>query len=171
MGSSGREQIVEVFDALDADLDRLCELSFDVFTTPERLRALERLERVARRLRAPQHASINQLAAQASEEELGATLRSALADRLRITRAEAGRRIDDAADLGERRALTGQPLAPRLTATAKAQRRRSRRARPANPSHAYRTVLRWVPRSMVPSSVATDASTTSPSRRYLGLAA
>ena len=42
-----REEIVEVFDALDPDLDRLCELSFDVFTTPERLRALERLERGA----------------------------------------------------------------------------------------------------------------------------
>jgi hypothetical protein len=34
MGCSSREEIVEVFDALDADLDRLCELSFDVFTTP-----------------------------------------------------------------------------------------------------------------------------------------
>ena len=122
MGSSSREEIVEVFDALDADLDRLCELSFDVFTTPERLRALERLERVARRLRAPQHALINQLDAQAGDEELGGTLRSALADRLRITKAEAGRRIDEAADLGERRALTGEPLAPQLSATAAAQR-------------------------------------------------
>ncbi|OSC37502.1 HNH endonuclease signature motif containing protein [Mycobacterium decipiens] len=122
MGSSSREEIVEVFNALDADLDRLSALSFDVFTTPERLRALERLERAARRLRAPQHALINQLGAQASDAELGGKLRTALADRLRITKAEAGRRIDEAADLGERRALTGQPLAPRLTATAAAQR-------------------------------------------------
>jgi hypothetical protein len=122
MGSSSREEIVEVFNALDADLDRLCELSFDVFTTPERLRALERLERAARRLRAPQHTLINQLGAQASEQELGATLCSALADRLRITEAEAGRRIHEAADLGERRALTGEPLPPQLSATAAAQR-------------------------------------------------
>ncbi|HEX5254089.1 MAG TPA: HNH endonuclease signature motif containing protein [Mycobacterium sp.] len=122
MGSSGREEIVEVFDALDADLDRLCELSFDVFTTPERLRALERMERVARRLRAPQHAAINQLGAQAGQAELGGTLRTALADRLRITKAEAGRRIDEAADLGERRALTGDLLAPTLSATAATQR-------------------------------------------------
>ena len=70
MSSSGREEIVEVFATLDADVDRLCELSFDVFTTPERLRALERLERVARRLRVPQHALINQLGAQAGETEL-----------------------------------------------------------------------------------------------------
>jgi hypothetical protein len=122
MGSGTREEIIEVFNALDADLDRLCELSFDVFTTRERLRALERLERVARRLRAPQHALINQLDAQASEAELGGTLRVALADRLRITKAEAGRRVDDAADLGERRALTGETLAPLLSATAAAQR-------------------------------------------------
>src|SRR3984893_6587556 len=123
MGSSSREEIIEVFDALRADLDRLCKLSFDVFTTPERLRALERLEYAARRLRAPQHALINQLDAQASEEELGGKLRSALADRLRITKADAGRRIDEAADLGERRALTGESLAPQLTATAAAQRK------------------------------------------------
>jgi hypothetical protein len=122
MGASSREEIVEVFTALDADLDRLCELSFDVFATPERLRALERLERAARRLRAPQHALINQLRAQASPDELGGTVRSALADRLRITKAEASRRVEEAADLGERRALTGEPLAPHLSATAAAQR-------------------------------------------------
>jgi hypothetical protein len=122
MSSSTREDIVEVFNALDDDLDRLCALSFDVFTTPERLRALERLERVARRLRAPQHALINQLGAQACQEELGGTLRAALADRLRITKDEAGRRIAEAADLGQRRALTGEPLAPLLAATAAAQR-------------------------------------------------
>jgi len=33
MGSSSREEIVEVFNALDADLGRC---SFEVFTTPER---------------------------------------------------------------------------------------------------------------------------------------
>ena len=123
MGASSREDIVEVFNAFDAELDRLCELTFDAFTTRERLRALERLERVARRLRAPQHALINQLDAPAGAEERGGTLRTALADRLRITEAEATRRIHEAADLGERRALTGERLAPLLTATAAAQRR------------------------------------------------
>ncbi|OBI26485.1 HNH endonuclease signature motif containing protein [Mycobacterium sp. E2238] len=122
MGVSGREEIVEVFDALDHDVDRLCELSFDVLTTPERLRALERLERVYRRLRTPQHALINQLDAHASPAELGGSLRVGLADRLRITKAEAARRIADARDLGERRALTGEPLAPQLSATAAGQR-------------------------------------------------
>jgi Domain of unknown function (DUF222) len=122
MGSSTREEIVEVFNEFDGVLDRLCELSFDVFTTPERLRALQRLERAARRLRTPQHTLINQLDAQASDDELGGTLRAALADRLHITKAEAGRRIAEAADLGQRCALTGEPLAPQLSVTAAAQR-------------------------------------------------
>src|SRR5258708_6763650 len=122
MGSSSREEIIEVFDTLDADLDRLGELSFDVFTTPERLRAMERLERVARRLRSPQPPLTNQVGAGAGDEELGATLRPAPADGLRITEAEAGRRIQEAAERGERRALTGEPLSPQLTSPAVAQR-------------------------------------------------
>jgi hypothetical protein len=71
MSSSGREEIVEVFGAFGADLKRLCGLSFEVLTTPERLGALEHLERMTRQLRAPQHELINQLDAQAGEEELG----------------------------------------------------------------------------------------------------
>ena len=60
MSSSTREQIVDIFEALDDNVERVCELGFDVFTTPERLAALERLERAARRLRSPQHTLINQ---------------------------------------------------------------------------------------------------------------
>ncbi|WP_230870710.1 DUF222 domain-containing protein, partial [Mycobacterium canetti] len=122
MLATSREELVEVFDALDADLDRLGEVSFEVLTTPERLAMLERLEGLVRRLPAVGHALINQLDAQASEEELGGTLCCALANRLRITKPDAARRIADAADLGPRRALTGEPLAPQLTATATAQR-------------------------------------------------
>jgi hypothetical protein len=33
VGSSSRAEIVEVFNTLDADLDRLCELCFDVFVS------------------------------------------------------------------------------------------------------------------------------------------
>ncbi len=122
MFSSGREEITAVVDALDADMDRACELSFDALTTPERLALLERFERVRRRLPAAEHGLINQIGDQADEAELGGRLPAALADRLRITRSEANRRVAEAADLGERRALTGQPLPPLLTATAEAQR-------------------------------------------------
>ncbi|OBI73340.1 13E12 repeat family protein, partial [Mycobacterium asiaticum] len=121
MVASSREEIVAVFDALDAEAERLSALSFDALTTPELMRALDRLERDERRKRAVRHALINQLQARASTEELGGTLASAMADRLRITKAEASRRIAEAEELGPRRALTGQPLAPLLIATAAAQ--------------------------------------------------
>ncbi|BCI90138.1 hypothetical protein NIIDMKKI_53440 [Mycobacterium kansasii] len=45
-----------------------------------------------------------------------------MAERLRITKTEAHRWIAEAEDLGDRRALTGEPLPPKLTATAAAQR-------------------------------------------------
>ncbi|MFV8317660.1 HNH endonuclease signature motif containing protein [Mycobacterium sp. 23] len=121
MASSTREEIIEVFDASDEVQDRLCALSFDALTTPELLRALEREERRERRSRSVRHALINQLTTQATEEELGGKLPAALADRLRITKADANRRIAEAEDLGQRRALTGEALAPLLTATAAAQ--------------------------------------------------
>jgi hypothetical protein len=75
-----------------------------------------------RRLPVAGNVLINQLATQATPAELGGTLGHALADRLRIVKADADRRIAEAAELGPRRALTGQPLAPLLPATAAAQR-------------------------------------------------
>src|ERR1700721_1567297 len=117
-----REEIVEVLDALEADYKRAMDLTFDVLTTPERLRVLERWEQMRRWQPAVEHALINQLAEQADATELGGKLPSALANRVRISRAEASRRIHEAADLGERRALNGEPLPPVLEATAAAQR-------------------------------------------------
>lgn len=101
---------------------RGCSISRDALTTPELLACLQRLEVERRRQGAAEHALINQLAGQACEEELGGTLRTALANRLHITPGEASRRIAEAEDLGERRALTGEPLPAQLTATAAAQR-------------------------------------------------
>jgi hypothetical protein len=83
---------------------------------------LERLERETRRLPVPGHALINQVSRHAGEVELGGKLGHALANRLRISRGEAGRRIREADDLGERKAITGEPLPPKLEATAEAQR-------------------------------------------------
>jgi hypothetical protein len=122
MRSDSREEIVAVFDGLEAYLKRALDLSFEVLTTPERLALLERCETVRRRLPAVEHPLINQIGEQASETELGGTLRFALADRLRITPGEASRRIHDAEDLGPRRAITGEALEPLLPATAAAQR-------------------------------------------------
>ena len=57
-------------------------------------------------------------------EQLGeSSLGSALATVLRISTEEANRRIKEAKDLGPRSAMTGEPLAPVLSATAAAQQR------------------------------------------------
>ena len=122
MRSSSREEIVEVLDALEADYKRALDMTFDVLTTPERLTVLERFEGFRRQQPAVEHPLINQLAAQADATELGGKLGPALANRLRISRAEASRRIHEAADLGQRRALNGEALPPLLEATAEAQR-------------------------------------------------
>jgi len=122
MLANGREQILEVFDRFHATVSELGQLSFDVLTTPERLALLERLEQEARRLPTPRHELINGVRHQATAVEVGGKLSHVLADRLRITRAEASRRIDEADDLGSRRAITGEPLAPHLPATAARQR-------------------------------------------------
>jgi Domain of unknown function (DUF222) len=48
-----------------------------------------------------EHPLINQIGGQADATELGGTLAAALADRLRITRGDASRRIGEAAELGD----------------------------------------------------------------------
>jgi hypothetical protein len=91
-------------------------------TTPEHLALLERFEKMRRRIPALEHPVINAVARQATTEELGGKLSHAVAEATLITRAEASRRIKEAADLGPRHGLTGEPLAPVLAATAAAQR-------------------------------------------------
>src|ERR1700739_620425 len=92
-------------------------------STRELMEQLDSIEVLARMLPALRHERINQLAACATRQELGGSLKVALAERLRIDRSEAARRIHEAADLGARRALTGEPLPPKLEATAAAQGR------------------------------------------------
>ncbi|OJZ69298.1 hypothetical protein BRW65_23390, partial [Mycobacterium paraffinicum] len=122
MSPSSHEDAVEVFDALHADLDRACELSFDASNTQQCLDVLERCERVRRRIAAIEHPVINNLARQATPEELGGTLAHAVAEATLIRHAEASQRVKEATDLGPRRGLTGEPLEPILPATAAAQR-------------------------------------------------
>jgi hypothetical protein len=122
MHSSDCEDVEGDFAALHEVVSRVVGHSYDALTTPERLVLLEKLEHEARRLVYPRHELVNQIAEQATPEELGGKLSHALADRLHITRAAAARQVAEAADLGPRRAITGEPLEPRLPATAAAQR-------------------------------------------------
>jgi Domain of unknown function (DUF222) len=117
-----REGFTAKCDALDTALEDVIGLDSGMLRTQERLALLERYEKARRRLCAGEHPLINQLQQEATPEELGGKLSHAIADWTLTSRAEAARRVRDAADLGERRALTGEPLAPILAATAKAQR-------------------------------------------------
>jgi hypothetical protein len=121
MRSSSQCEVVEGLDAFRAAWKRVLDLTFDALTTPERLNVLETFEEFRRQIPAVEHALINELVGE-EPAVLGGKLPAALADRLRISRTEASRRVHEAADLGERRALNGEPLPPVLEATAAAQR-------------------------------------------------
>ncbi len=111
-------------DDLEAAFDKLASLSFDALTPRELLAVVARREELARRTPAVDYRLLQRLCTQASPAELGGTtMAGVLASRLRISRSEAHRRLDQAADLGPRTTLTGQPLEPRLPATAAAQAR------------------------------------------------
>ena len=116
MSSTALDEAIAVFDDLACHAAEPSEL----WSTGQRLDQLERIETLRRLLPALEHHLLNQLG-HALPEELGAKLSRALADRLRISRVEASRRIHEADDLGARQTLTGQPLAPRLQATAAKQ--------------------------------------------------
>ncbi len=103
-------------------MGKMARLNCEALATPELLELLERSERVRRRLPSVEHPMINVLARQATPEELGAKLSHVLADCTLTSRGEASRRIKEAADLGPRHGLTGEPLPPVLAATAAAQR-------------------------------------------------
>ncbi len=122
MQASTDDEIAADFAALHEVVSRVIGHSYEALTTRDRFTYLERLEREMRRLPVARHELINQIDRQATPAEIGGTFAHVLADRLRITRGDASRRINEARDLGARRALTGQPLAPRYPATAAAQR-------------------------------------------------
>lgn len=112
------------FDEFDAAWDKLASLPFRTLGAPHALAVLDRLETHRRRQPALEHALINHAQSQAAASEMGAkSWRAVLANRLGISGPDAGRRLADAAALGARRAVTGEPLEPRLPNTAAAQAR------------------------------------------------
>src|SRR5882757_621311 len=115
---------LRVLGALDAAVDALACLDVAALSHGQLLTVLERTENVVRRLPVSGHRVINRLKAEANPIALGATtITKLLAERLRISRAEASWRIDCATDLGPRTTLIGQPLDPLLPRTAAAQAR------------------------------------------------
>jgi hypothetical protein len=118
---SAPSEVAVAFEALEAAVKAIGELDFDSMTPAVRLRALERLETSRRRQVAMSH---DQIAGLAKEDpaRIGGLLHKVLADWLRISCAEARRRIRNAAHLTFRSTLTGQQLPPELPATAQAWR-------------------------------------------------
>ncbi|MEU9806976.1 HNH endonuclease signature motif containing protein [Mycobacterium sp. NPDC050853] len=97
--------------------------SFDELNNPELLTALRRLEAAQRQITAASHTLLARLVARGSPVELGGTsFADVVARRLSISTAAARRRLADAAHLGPRRAITGEPLEPQLPHTALALR-------------------------------------------------
>ena len=108
--------IVEAVESLEDAVGALASVTLDSLSTVERLHALERLETSLRRQVAVSTTLIGGL----EQAEDCPPVPVVLADVLRITRAEARRRVRDAEQLCPRTTLTGQPLPPQLPATAAA---------------------------------------------------
>ena len=119
MGGGRGEAFTAGVDMMLAGLAALQDASIDAHTHPELLAQLDRLKRVGWALPAGEQRLVARLAAEAAPTELGASsLAQVLATRMRISTAQARRRVADAAALGPRRALSGEPLAPRWAVTA-----------------------------------------------------
>jgi len=107
--------------ALDAAVGVLAELNFDTLHPAVRLRALERMETARRRQIAVSHDMMARLAEE-DPADVGGPVHKVVADWLRISCAEACRRMRDVKQLSSRLTLTGQELPPELPATAQAWR-------------------------------------------------
>ena len=107
MRSSSREEVVEVFDALQAAMKRALDLRCDALMTPERLALLQTCEKVRRWLPAVEHPLINQLSQQADASRVG-----------RETGRGAGQPVAD----HPRRSLAAHPRSRRSRRTHRPQR-------------------------------------------------
>jgi len=114
--------VLGVLDELDGVYDKLAGIGLDGLSCPALLTVLERLETHRRRQPASEHAVLHHLTSQATPAEIGGkSWAELLTMRLSISGGEARRRLGEADDLGPRRALSGQPLEPRLPNVAAAQ--------------------------------------------------
>jgi hypothetical protein len=114
-----REAVAALRAAVD---DALASEDMDVLGRTELVEVLDDLETAGCQLPALRHRLLARLQIEATPQQLGAkSWKDVLAIRWRISTAEAHRRLTDAAVLGPRQSLTGEPLAPVLAATAVAQ--------------------------------------------------
>lgn len=113
--------VAALLDSLDAAVAGISALCLDRLDATVSMRVLERLETAQRRQTVVGHDIAAQVAAQ-DAADLGGPAHQVIADRLRISCADARRRIRDAQQLAPRLSLTGQSLPADLPATAEVWR-------------------------------------------------
>jgi hypothetical protein len=101
---------------------KLAAAGLDELPLPKMLALADELQTLTCQLPTQSHRILARLQAEHTPKELGAkSWNEVLRIRWRLSVAEAGRRLAEAAELGPRRTLIGLPLAPILAATAAAQ--------------------------------------------------
>ena len=113
--------ITAAFDALDAAVTTVGEKDVATADPITRLRALERLETVRRRLLVTAHDLVAGLADE-DPADVGGPVYKVIADWLRISCADVRRRLRDAEQLRPRTTITSETLPPELPATAQVWR-------------------------------------------------
>ncbi len=107
---------------LRAAYDAFAATDFDALTRAEVVAVIDELEMLGCQLPTQNHRLLARLQAETTPKAMGAkSWNEVLRVRWRLSSAEASRRLGEAADLGPRTSLTGQPLAPLLPAVAAAQ--------------------------------------------------
>jgi hypothetical protein len=118
----GVEAVQAAVTALRAAYDELAALPIDALSKAELVGVLDDLETLSCQLPAQSHRMLARLQTEATAKEMGAkSWKDVLAIRWRISPTEASRRLAEAAELGPRRTLTGEPLEPVFACTAIAQ--------------------------------------------------
>lgn len=100
-------------------VESLATVDIESLGVRERLESLDHLEKIARLIRSRSYAIAGSLD-RCGDRALGGACAKVIADVVRISPAEARRRIRDAGQLQPRTTLTGEALPPVLAATAKA---------------------------------------------------
>ncbi len=111
--------VSDAFALLEAGVEALGALDWSALPVGEQLGALDRLETVRRKATACA-GDLVLAVDRCGDEALGKTAYRVIADVIRISPAEARRRIRDAAQMAPRTTLTGQSLPPVFPVTAKA---------------------------------------------------
>jgi hypothetical protein len=117
-----REVMLAALAQIEELTARMNRLSIDAFTDAELLDLQQRREAVHRAQPVFDHRVYQRITSQSSPISLGAkNYAGVLSQRLRISSSEARRRLDEAALLGPRTSLTGEPLAASMPTFARGQ--------------------------------------------------